>query len=378
MSSPIDESYRLLAARHVRKQLRQLTGQFDGIRKAEDVECVHRARVASRRLRAGLRMFRDCFDRKTAKRWRKEVRRLTDGLGDARDKDVQIEFVCDVLCRLEHRAHCPGIARLLVKLEHQRESLQPRVRKVVDRFESSPVPKEMNSATKRLVSELTGRGVDVKSEFVFRQAERHVHTKLDELRAYQDSLAHPEDQRRHHAMRIAAKRLRYTMEICKPVYDGQLDEFTAAVKQVQMLLGNVHDCDVWIEQLDELLKEERQRIDRCYGHDRPLARLRVGIDYLRQERQEERRQVFRALVEYWQRLTDQGLWDNLAGAIRPPTNPPAAPQSPVNISEGERGRGLAVQRHVPEQNRETRQPKETVQSLCPRPAEPERSLDQAN
>ena len=378
MSSLIDESYQLLAARHVRKQLRQLTEQFDGIHQGEDIECVHRARVASRRLRSGLRMFRGCFDRKKAKRWRKEVRRLTDGLGDARDKDVQIEFVCDVLCRLEQRAHYPGIARLLVKLEHQRESLQPRVLEVVDRFESSPVPKQMDSATKRLVSELTERGVDVKSTFVFHQAEQHVLSRLDDLLAYQTSLADPEDQAQHHAMRIAAKQLRYTMEICKPVYDGQLDEFTATVKQVQTLLGNVHDCDVWIEHLDELLQEERQRIDRYYGHDGPLGRLGVGIDHLRQERHQERRRVFQALVEYWQRLAEQDVWDNLASTLQSQTDPPATPQPPVNTPGGERGHALAAPWHVPEQNKETRQPKETVQSLCPRPAEPDRSLDQAN
>ena len=74
----------------------------------EDIEYVHRARVASRRLRAALAMFRDGFDAQTWKRWRKQVQRLTGGLGEARDKDVQIEFVRGVLAGLGRHGQAAG------------------------------------------------------------------------------------------------------------------------------------------------------------------------------------------------------------------------------------------------------------------------------
>ena len=57
----IDSGYRLLAARYIRRQVRQLAEQLDGVRAAEDIEFVHRARVATRRLRAALRLFGKCF-----------------------------------------------------------------------------------------------------------------------------------------------------------------------------------------------------------------------------------------------------------------------------------------------------------------------------
>ena len=60
----MDSGYRLLAAKYIRRQAKQLAEQFDGVRAAEDIEFVHRARVATRRLRAALRMFDDCFARK--------------------------------------------------------------------------------------------------------------------------------------------------------------------------------------------------------------------------------------------------------------------------------------------------------------------------
>ncbi len=58
VNKSVDESYQLLAARYLRKQTKQLVGQFDGIRESVDIEFVHRGRVASRRLRAALRVFR--------------------------------------------------------------------------------------------------------------------------------------------------------------------------------------------------------------------------------------------------------------------------------------------------------------------------------
>lgn len=315
MKVSADASYQLLAARYVRRQLKQLTGQLDGIRRAEDVESVHRARVASRRLRAGLRMFDDCFGRKKVKRWRKQIRRLGESLGEARDKDVQIQFVCGVLSRLQETALCPGIARLLVKLEHQREEIQPKVLKAVDRLVASPVPAEMLQTTRSLVTKLGKRGVRLDSEFVFRQAEKHITGRVGDLLGYQGCLGDAEDQDGHHALRIAAKRLRYTMEICKPVYRNRLDEFIGTVKEVQQLLGEIHDCDVWVETLGQLLEEERQRLVKFYHHSGPLARLQTGIDYLRTERQEQRGQLFEKLVQYWQEVGRMRLWDELTETV---------------------------------------------------------------
>ncbi|MFQ6042085.1 MAG: CHAD domain-containing protein, partial [Candidatus Poribacteria bacterium] len=57
---------------------------------ADDIEYVHRMRVASRRLRSGFALFEECFPPKRLKRWRKQIRRVTRALGDARYTDVQI------------------------------------------------------------------------------------------------------------------------------------------------------------------------------------------------------------------------------------------------------------------------------------------------
>ena len=318
MNASIDESYRLLAAKHVRRRAKQLTAQLEGICKAEDIECVHRARVASRRLRAALRVFRDCFNARQVKRWRKHIRRVTAELGEARDKDVQIAFLCATLDRLTEKACYPGIARLMVRLERQRERLQATVLRAIDRVQRSGVLDEMQAVGKRMVSEAKARKVGVRSTDSYAQTEQHILQRLNELASYRDSLADPLARERHHAMRIAAKRLRYTVEIAKPLHAGRLRPTIEVVKKLQSLLGEVHDCDVWIDQLPVYAKKERRRIVKGFGHAGPFVRLQPGFEYLTQERRECRERAFGELVEYWRQLEREEAWDDLISTLGSP------------------------------------------------------------
>jgi CHAD domain-containing protein len=324
----MDGSYRLLAARYIRKQTRQLLKQLDGVRDSDDFECVHQARVASRRLRAGLKLFPECFPRKKVKRWRKGIRRLAQGLGPARDKDVQIAFVRGVLSGLTDETHRPGIARLLLRLEQGRQTIQPEVIRAVDRFEAGGVGRQMLAAVEKMRSKLKKRRLSVQSPFVFSQACDHICDRLNALTGYEDCLGDPEDHERHHAMRIAGKQLRYTLEICQPVYEGRLDRFVQTVKQLQTLLGDIHDCDVWVADLQAFLAEELERTVVYFGHARPFARLKPGLEYLREERRSHRQALFGQLVDYWHQLDQEGLWDELVQTSRGPDEEPVdAPRS---------------------------------------------------
>ncbi len=81
MTRSSDPGYRILAARSLRKQIKQLTEHLGGIRLGQDIEAIHHARVASRRLCAALDMFDVCWKRKQVKEWKKQIRQLARSLG---------------------------------------------------------------------------------------------------------------------------------------------------------------------------------------------------------------------------------------------------------------------------------------------------------
>ncbi len=341
----------MLAAKHFRRQAQRLAAQLDGIRAAEDIEPVHRARVASRRLRAGLRMFEAALEPEVHKRWRKHVQRITSGLGDARDKDVQIEFLCQVLSELDDPAHFPGVVRLLAELEKQRERLQPMVLKAVDRIERSGVLAEMQGAVKQVRVASEEAKPSARSEAMYGEAERRIHAQLDELLGHEEGLDDPHAIAEHHAMRIAAKRLRYTLEIVKAPYQGGLDKMIGCVKRLQTLLGDIHDCDVWAERLAEFSQRQHDRVIDRFGHDGPYARLSAGITCLRDRRAHDRELLFHELRDYWAQLKRDEVWDDLrrrAGAPGEPLTPLPVPNHTPHCEEDrtvptERGNGRSLE-----------------------------------
>jgi CHAD domain len=81
-----------------------------------DIEHVHDARVASRRLRAVLEIFAPCFEPKEHRRVLRAVKRLADALGERRDPDVQIDHL-ERFGEVVTQADRPGV-RALVEAFH--------------------------------------------------------------------------------------------------------------------------------------------------------------------------------------------------------------------------------------------------------------------
>ncbi len=305
----MDTNYQRLAARYIRRQAKQLSGQLDGVRAAEDIEFVHRARVATRRLRAAFRMFGPCFTPKRIGRWCKAIRRITASLGEARDRDVQIDWLRGALAAQGEKECSSGIARVLVELERDRERLQRRVVEAVDRLDAGGVLRDMRRVTKKILEKSeTATNASAASPKTQADIERHVVRQLNRLLEHQNSLADPEDREHHHAMRIAAKRLRYVLEISRPACPGRFDEALDAIKRVQTLLGDVHDCDVWLAHLEAFAAGERDRVIAMFGHAGRFLHLQPGIEHLQNDRREHRQAVFAELVKDWNELSHRGVW----------------------------------------------------------------------
>ena len=105
-----------------------------------------------------------------------------------------------------------------------------------------------------------------------------------------------------HAMRIAAKRLRYTMEIFPAAFDSpaQSREFNALfekIKSIQEQIGEIHDSDVRAPLLQEFLDQ--------HGEARP--EIRIGLQRLIDEQHAVRAKHYRSFLTFWNKLQKQGF-----------------------------------------------------------------------
>jgi hypothetical protein len=86
-------------------------------------------------------------------------------------------------------------------------------------------------------------------------AERIVHTRLDELCSFMPRAADPAEVTALHDMRIAAKRLRYVLEITHPCFGAYAHDAVKLCKDLQDVLGEIHDCDVQVPEVVGVLNE---------------------------------------------------------------------------------------------------------------------------
>ena len=107
--------YGEVAARVLEVRGEELLDNAAGVLDVTRIEGVHDMRVATRRLRAAIEVFRPCFPPRQSKRVLTEVKALADALGERRDRDVAIE-VLGTFAEAMPRPDRPGISSLIGEL----------------------------------------------------------------------------------------------------------------------------------------------------------------------------------------------------------------------------------------------------------------------
>lgn len=121
-----DEPFGRAARRSIDVRAGELFEHSSGVLDLEDIEPLHDMRVASRRLRAAMELFRPCFPKKRYKAAIKPLKALAEALGERRDRDVAIAFL------LEFMAEAPSgdrgrleilVAKLVAEQREANEAL---------------------------------------------------------------------------------------------------------------------------------------------------------------------------------------------------------------------------------------------------------------
>jgi len=152
-------------------------------------------------------------------------------------------------------------------------------------------------------------------------AERIVRVRLDELTGFMPQAADPEEIVALHDMRIAAKRLRYVLEVTGSCFGPYASSAVKMVKDLQDLLGEIHDCDVQLPEvaafLEELVAED---VATAGASPKDLAktpnrRAYAGLVGLQVHLRARRRALFEDFLELWRDYERKGFAARLAFAL---------------------------------------------------------------
>ena len=152
-------------------------------------------------------------------------------------------------------------------------------------------------------------------------AERIVRVRLDELCSFMPKAADPDEVVALHDMRIAAKRLRYVLEVTGPCFGPYASSAVKLVKDLQDLLGEIHDCDVQLPEvaafLEELMAEDVAAAGASPGElgKVPNRRAYSGLVALQVHLRARRRALFEQFLELWRDYERKGFEARLAFAI---------------------------------------------------------------
>jgi CHAD domain-containing protein len=198
-----------------------------------DRTSIHRVRVASRRLRAALPVAAGAGDDR-ALQLARLIRRVTRGLADVREMDV----VRKVLRQLPIDARCSSatVLRLDETCERHRDRAMegaerrlakvdwPRIEARIDRAADRMAKVSPNALASQVLLEIRRRTLEC----------------ADALRTA--GVVYAVDPL--HAVRLATKKLRYTLELAGDMLGDEMPRAARQLKRFQELLGDLHDAQM--------------------------------------------------------------------------------------------------------------------------------------
>jgi CHAD domain-containing protein len=152
-------------------------------------------------------------------------------------------------------------------------------------------------------------------------AEKIVRVRLDELTSFMPKAADPNEVVALHDMRIAAKRLRYILEVTGDAFGPYASSAVKMVKDLQDLLGEIHDCDVQLPEVAGFLEELMAQDVATAGASpkdvakAPNRRTYAGLVALQVHLRARRNALFEDFLELWRDYERKGFAARLAFAV---------------------------------------------------------------
>lgn len=248
-SSPMSEVVRRILASDLQVLLDCDVALRRSLEEGEDpgVELIHRARVATRRLRSHLRTLDPLLDPVWVGHVRGDLRTVGQALGRVRDADVLLGRVRahtdpDDRAGVEELIHLVAADRALAAREAAALMADTTYIDLVERLSAAASNPPLYS---QVHDDPAGLPAGPTLHHLVRQRWKRVTAELPRMPAAPD----PEEL---HQLRIRAKRLRYAAEAAEPYIGGVARRAARTAKRLQDDLGEVHDAATAVTWLREL------------------------------------------------------------------------------------------------------------------------------
>jgi triphosphatase len=215
----------------LRRHFAKMLTHEPGVRLGEDPEELHDMRVATRRLRAALKLYKEVLP-KRAERYERDLRHFAGSLGEVRDLDVQLE-------RLAGEASGGGevMEDVVAALEERRVEMRRRMLEALD-----------SSRYERFVASFSGtlrRGRrPAPTGPILEVAPGLVRRRYKKVRKDVKSLTADSPPEDFHDLRKKGKHLRYALEPLRGIYGKPAERVVELLKSVQDDLGDNQDLIV--------------------------------------------------------------------------------------------------------------------------------------
>jgi CHAD domain-containing protein len=256
-------------------------------------DAVHKLRVACRRLRSIFAAFRPVLDRAATEPLRVELRWLGAELSDARDDEVALAHLRElVAAEPVELVLGPVAARLQQTALHASGAGRERSLATLD----DPRYVRLLDALHGLLDDppLAGRADGPARQELRRAVRRSVRRLRRRMRAARGATGADRSPALH-AVRKAAKRVRYTGEVATAVDASRARDLVAAMERVQDVLGEAQDTAVTREHCRRLGLEADAAGENAWTYGRLHALEQARAERAEEEFHRGRRQLRKAL-----------------------------------------------------------------------------------
>jgi CHAD domain-containing protein len=217
------------------------------VRDDANPEAVHDMRVAVRRLRVAFRLFRQWYDERELRGFRRELRRLGRCLGEVRDGEVMLENARGAAAQLTGA----DLAGIIARWDADHAAARVRLLEYFDgpgfarfrrRFDA--FLDRHQSAQAAVPPANDGDAITAYSVRDIMPAE--IWRRYGTVHAY-DPIAAEAPAPTLHRLRIAGKQLRYAIESFDDITGEVGDKAVRPLREMQDVLGTLHDAHVAID-----------------------------------------------------------------------------------------------------------------------------------